>query len=363
VTPDNGTPAAPAAGLEPAPEPALEPEPARPRTRREQLKAQQARVTEQASSLKERLEASRPKNPAIDAVLRTIERDRATGGGVLAGAVAFRIFMFMVPFVFLIVGVFGIGSSAADQDPQTLARKAGITGIVAKSLSSVGDLTLGERILYVVVVGFATFLATRALLKVLRIVHALVWHERAGKFERPARAALALIGIVIFAVGLAALVGVLRGQSFILGLLASLIYAAVPVAIWVFVSWHLPHAEVPWTALIPGAVLLGIGLEAMHLFTVYWIARSVENKTETYGSIGFAIALLFWAYMIGRLITTAAVVNESLWTRNEERVAARRRAPEAHPPDPSLPDPSLPDTRRGGPEGPPRTDEQEVEND
>ena len=154
-------------------------------------------------------------------MLRTIERDTATGGGVLAGAVAFRIFMFMVPFVFLLVGVFGLGSSAADQDPQTLAKKAGITGIVAKSLSSVGDLSLTERILYVVVIGFATFLATRALLKVLRIVHALVWHVRAGKFERPARASLALVGIVLLAIVLSALVGVLRGQSFLLGLFAS----------------------------------------------------------------------------------------------------------------------------------------------
>ena len=55
--------------------------------------------------------------------------------------------------------------------------------------------TLGERIVLVVVVGFATFLATRALIKVLRIVHALVWHERAGKMARPTRAAGALIGI------------------------------------------------------------------------------------------------------------------------------------------------------------------------
>ena len=329
------------------------PEPAPRPTRKEQFKAQQARMTARAADVKERLEAARPRNPAIDAVLRTIERDTASGGGVLAGAVAFRIFMFMVPFVFLLVGVFGIGSSAADQDPQTLAKKAGITGIVAKSLSSVGDLSLTERIVYVVVIGFATFLATRALLKVLRIVHALVWHVRAGRFERPARASLALIGIVILAIGLSALVGVLRGQSFLLGLVASILYAAIPVALWVFVSWHLPRAEVPWTALIPGAVLLGIGLEVMHLVTVYWIARYVESKTETYGAIGFAIALLLWAYLIGRLITTSAVVNESLWTRNQERLEARRRQVVAREAG----------TRRGGPEGPPRTDEQVVEDD
>lgn len=319
------------------------PSPEAPRSRREQVKEHQARLTAQAQGARAKLEAARPRNPAIDAVLRIFERDTATGGGVLAGAVAFRIFMFMVPFVFLVVGVFGIGSSAADQDPRTLARKAGITGIAAKALSSVRDLSLGERVLYVVVVGFATFLASRALIKVLRIVHALVWHIRAGKLEHPSRAPLALVGVVVLAIVMSTVTGLLRGESFLLGLVATVIYAAIPMAIWVFVSWHLPRPDLPWTALVPGAVVLGLGLEVLHLVTVYWIAHQVESKTETYGAIGFALVLLLWAYLIGRLITTAAVVNESLWTREQERVAARRAG-----------------TRRGGPEGPPRADDRPV---
>ena len=53
----------------------------------------------------------------------------------------------------------------------------------------------------------------------------------------------------------------------------------------------------------------------LHLVTVYWIASQMEHKTDTYGAIGFALALLLWAYLLGRLITSAAVVNETLWTR------------------------------------------------
>jgi uncharacterized BrkB/YihY/UPF0761 family membrane protein len=59
--------------------------------------------------------------------------------------------------------------------------------------------------------------------------------------------------------------------------------------------------------------------------TVYWIAREVESKTDTYGAIGFALALLLWAYLMGRFITSAAVINESLWTRYQERQRARPR--------------------------------------
>src|SRR5436309_2122706 len=92
--------------------------------------------------------------------------------GALAGAVAFRVFLFLVPYVFVLVCVFGLGASASDEDPGTLARKSGIGGLAAKALSGVGDLSVGERILALVVAGFALLLATRALLKVLRIVHA-----------------------------------------------------------------------------------------------------------------------------------------------------------------------------------------------
>ena len=52
----------------------------------------------------------------------------------------------------------------------------------------------------------------------------------------------------------------------------------------------MPRApEAPWTALLPGAVVFGVGLEVLHLITVYWIATQVEHKTDTYGAIGFAL--------------------------------------------------------------------------
>ena len=121
------------------------------------------------------------------------ERDVAAGGGVLAGAVAFRVFLFMIPYVFLLVVIFGLGASAADEDPGTLAREAGIGGLAAKAFAGVGDLSTGQRIVSFFVAGFALLLATRALLKVLRIVHALVWHTDAGKVPSTARAAGMLV--------------------------------------------------------------------------------------------------------------------------------------------------------------------------
>ena len=53
-------------------------------------KAQQERLTQRAGDTLGKLEAARPDSPWIDAVFRTYERDTATGGVVLAGALAVR---------------------------------------------------------------------------------------------------------------------------------------------------------------------------------------------------------------------------------------------------------------------------------
>jgi uncharacterized BrkB/YihY/UPF0761 family membrane protein len=294
------------------------------RSRMERLKLEQQRVIGRVERARERLESKRPTSRIIDTALGAFERDVAAGGGVLAGALAFRIFLFMIPYVFLVAVVFGLGASVDGEAPGRAARDAGISGIAAKAFDSVGDLSTSQRLISFFVAAFALILATRALLKVLRIVHALVWHTRAGKPASATRAAGVLVLIVTLALGLAALAGALRNVSFLVGIIGTLVYVLVPIAVWVFVSWSLPHApDVPWPAFLPGAVVLGVGLEVLHIVTVYWIAHLIESKTDTYGAIGFALALLLWAYLLGRLITTAAVVNETYWSRDVQRRQAR----------------------------------------
>lgn len=68
----------------------------------------------------------------------------------------------------------------------------------------------------------------------------------------------------------------------------------------------------------------------LHRVTVYSIAYEVESKTDTYGAVGAAIALLLWAYLLGRLITASAVVNAAAWQRRHEK--AQRSGSHRHTP-------------------------------
>ena len=92
--------------------------------------------------------------------------------------------------------------------------------------------------------------------------------------------------------------------------------------------------EAGWRDLLPGAVLVGVGIQVLHFVTVYWITYLLESKSETYGAIGAAVAILFWAYLLGRIFAAAAVLNAGAWQQRHTAsppnpVAAPIRADQA----------------------------------
>ncbi|MGZ6895962.1 MAG: YhjD/YihY/BrkB family envelope integrity protein [Acidimicrobiia bacterium] len=284
------------------------------------LRDRRVLVEQRFVSTRDRLEAARPHSGAIDTAFRAFERDVATGGGVLSAAVAFRVFLFFVPYVFVLVTGFGVAADAAGKSPRDLARDTGITGLIAHAFTGVTDLDTVSRVTALVVSLFALFLAARGAVKVLRIVHGLVWRVPIPRLASASRAAGVLIGVVTVFLAIGVAVDKLREQSLLLGVLGLVVSAAVPFGAWLLVSSLLPHAPSPWWALAPGAGLFAIGATGLHALTVYFIAYEVSAKSETYGAIGTSLALLLWAYLLGRVITAAASVNASFWYRNEERL-------------------------------------------
>jgi uncharacterized BrkB/YihY/UPF0761 family membrane protein len=300
------------------------------------LKAEQARLMQRVADTRARLERARPHSPLIDATFRAFERDIETGGVVLAGAVAFRVFLFLVPYVFVLVVGFGVAADAADTDPADAARNAGIGGLVAKAVGGAADLSGFSRFAALIVGLIALVFGTRALLKVLRIVYGLIWGVQPQKLKKSGKAMLAIVAFATGAFVYATLLDDIRERSPGLGFLGILVSAVVPFAIALLANVYLPHQPARWPDLVPGAIVLTFGVLGLHLVTVYWIAHEIESKTDTYGAIGAALAILLWAYFLGRLITASAVVNASLWQRRKERAerrAARVRTTETHDPD------------------------------
>src|SRR4051794_39684068 len=57
----------------------------------------------------------RPNNRVVDTALSTYEHDVSHGGGLLAGALAYRFFFWTMPFALVLVGVLGFSKDAGER--------------------------------------------------------------------------------------------------------------------------------------------------------------------------------------------------------------------------------------------------------
>ena len=270
------------------------------------------RLRRRAEQTRAGIEARRANSASIDTAFEAVERDAQTGGGVLAAAVAFRLFMFLVPYAFVMVTGFGLASTAAGQDPKDAARTAGIGGLLASAVANVSTTSLANRLFALVVGGIALAFTARSFVRVLWIVHRLIWRvERTG--NPSLWAPLILVGFVTALFGFGDLAAWLGSQSLALRGVAVVLTIVISAAAWFLASWWLPREKCEWWALLPGALIVGLGVGVLHLLTLTYVVHVISRKSALYGAIGIALALLLWTYFAGRLLTAAIAANASLW--------------------------------------------------
>jgi uncharacterized BrkB/YihY/UPF0761 family membrane protein len=270
----------------------------------------------------DRLAQSRKTNHFVDAGFHIYERDLGAGGGVLAGALAFRLFIFVIPYVFVVITIFGSAADLQHESGQDVARSAGLTGLIAKAVTDAQRQSDGTKILGIVVGLFAVFLAARAVVKTLRAVHALAWRVPLSRLRNSSRAALLFIAIVFGTSVIAAGIGKVRSDHPLIGLVVGLSAIVLWGGAWLWISWLLPHArDVSVTDLLPGALLFGLIVWAMHLLTVFYFARKISHASDTYGALGSAIGILLALYLLGRAMSASAVLNATLWERKQREDA------------------------------------------
>jgi uncharacterized BrkB/YihY/UPF0761 family membrane protein len=71
----------------------------------------------------------------------------------------------------------------------------------------------------------------------------------------------------------------------------------VPFGFWLTASHALPNRARTWFELAPGAAVVALGLQAMHLFTTYFLGPKMTSATQLYDVIGVTTTLLFWFYL------------------------------------------------------------------
>jgi membrane protein len=276
-------------------------------------------VTGERIRLMADLTARRQRSGMVDAGFQVQELDARVGGGILAGALAFRIFLFMVPFVYVVFTVLGAVFGAVSQDPAQVARNIGITGVLASAVVKTQDQSAWTLAVLVTGATFALFLTAGGLLKALYVVHWLIWRVPrvmpTGLIPR-----LALTGIALAASALGVAINYVRNSTGIPGTVIAIVMITISsFAFWWWLSWKLPHVPTSARGLIPGALLMAIGVDVLHLLTTYWIGHLVARKTNTYGPVGIALAVLLWVYILGRIIVASAGLNAALAYRGQDQ--------------------------------------------
>jgi uncharacterized BrkB/YihY/UPF0761 family membrane protein len=150
-------------------------------------------------------------------------------------------------------------------------------------------------------------------------VSALAWGVPSGPIGRTPLAVLGFLGLLVAAFAITLVASAIRGVSPVAGAVATGLIVVGYVWIAYAALWVLPRRSVPWIALLPGALLIGVGLQAIHLTTVYFVSYRISSSSETYGALGVAAALLLSLYLVGRLFVAGVILNTTLWERGEPK--------------------------------------------
>jgi uncharacterized BrkB/YihY/UPF0761 family membrane protein len=288
----------------------------------DRIKTTVATAKDKAEVARERVEAARPDHPTVDIAFTAIERDVDHGGGLIAGALAYRFFFWVLPFVLVLVGGLGFLSSASSTAPQDLAKDLGFVGLAAKSISDAS--TNAERTrFWALLVGLpALYFASLAFVKALVVAHGLIWGvpERKVAYKKPVAAAV-MTGVLVAAFVIIGVEQHVRQQSEGPGLIIIAAFTLLAASLWLWVSWKLPHADATVWQLVPGAVLVAFGIQVVHVIIVYYISRKVAHSSSTYGTLGSATAILLGLFFIARVIVFGAGLNAELHRRRKALAA------------------------------------------
>jgi uncharacterized BrkB/YihY/UPF0761 family membrane protein len=272
------------------------------------------------ADLAERLTAMRGRVetlPGAPFVREVVESEHELGGGLIAGGVAFRIFLWLVPFGLVVATVMSFWSVHDEGGLEAAARRFGVGAAAAdaagQALQHRDQSTFLVLLLALGLLAWFTIGALRALI----LAYSLAWQLKPPRIRRPFRSIALFNGLFVLAIGASVGVQWLEAQIGATAMLGTAASFALITAIALFAMWLLPHRATHPRDLLPGAVLVAVGHQLVQIAVVFYFAPRLGRSEETYGAFGAAATMLVWLYVLSRLITGAAFLNATLWTRRQ----------------------------------------------
>ena len=258
---------------------------------------------------------ARQRVPGADVGFLAFQRELTFGGGLLAGGLAYRLFLWLLPIGLVGAQSLGIWLDVNDDSVEDAAKELGIGAAAVASAAKAVEASQSNRVLLLVtgLVLLAWF--SLGFVRALQLAYSLAWGLPRQKLRRPLYAVLLFNGLFVALAVAGGGLAWLRQELGLLGILGVLVTMAFQTGVALLVMWLLPRRAERWQELLPGAVLVAVGAQLVSVAVVFYFAPRIGRSTELYGTLGTAAVLLVWLYVLARLITSGAFLNATLWER------------------------------------------------
>ena len=249
--------------------------------------------------------------PHLSLLRELWERYRRQNATVLAGHLAFRSFLFLLPLAVLVVAVLGFLNGSVDVADQS--QRLGLGRSLSSSVAS-GAADAHEGRWALAASGlFALGLTGWGLLSAFHYCYAQAWGLEPGKLRRKAALLPKFVGSVVLVILAVAAVGALRHIGLAASLAGILGGGLVVALAFLGIAMVLPHRSTSWTWLLPGTIASTVAMIGLQAFAALYLPSKMGRASQLYGTLGVAAVSLFYLFLLGNVIVGSALVNAVWW--------------------------------------------------
>jgi uncharacterized BrkB/YihY/UPF0761 family membrane protein len=255
-------------------------------------------------------EVLRQRHAAVRLAFDAYEQDRRHAGALLAGGLAYRLFLWLLPLSLVLVGAVGLIADLSSFSPEEVARSSGMAGALAATVArAVEDAGKGSFGLLLIGVWLLVW-AGKSVVKALRLVSAVAWQIRPTPVAHGFRDSLAFAGITTLLLASPVVLRPLYAGAIAMDVVVWVLSAVAYVPLFAWLLSRLPCPPgITWTSLLPGAALLAVGLQLLRIVTALYFVGKLDRIDDLYGALGVAAVFMVWLFIVGRLLVAAMALN------------------------------------------------------
>lgn len=275
------------------------------------MKALRARWERLRASASERFDALTERSDLVRLGTEIYERDGHVGGRLLGSAIAFRLFLFFVPLLLLLVGLAGFLANLIDADQAS--DTVGVSGAMSQQIDAAFSQSNSARWGATLTGLVGAMWAGRSLGTVLSGASAVAWGLPAKDSPLTARAMGSLVGLLVGIGLISVLTNRIRAEVGVaIGSVSFVAAAALYAAAWVLVASTLPRTTSDPASSLPGAAVVGLTLACLQAASQLVLPGQIERASELYGGLAATVATLGWFFFMGRAMALSFVLDATV---------------------------------------------------